>query len=224
MDDHEAVNGRGDMHFLDVLLCLLHGEPCFVPFLFTDGKRRLVRGAVRLNVLLKLGQRALGFIQGKQVLLRINGAHQFVLGHFELRAAHRILCFQQRGLIFRRLDVGVCLGFYNLLLRLQQVAAILSEIVFLLAGIKFKHHVAGANLCPGTRQRDDLQRAPGDGRSDNRSRLGSSQYSGSEYLELKIDFFDGCGWNFGICRQDGRLAACAAGHRQREGQKKCSYF
>ncbi len=120
------------------------------------------------------------------------------------------------------MDGGVRLGFDDFLLRLQQVAAILSEIVFLLAGVKFEHPLAGVNLGAGTCQRDDLQRAPGDGRSRDRSGLGSTQNSFGENFELKIDLFDGSRWNLEIRCQHGGLAAGEAASPQREGKKKCS--
>ena len=176
---------------------------------------------MRLDVLLKLGQRTFGFIEGKKVLLRIDEAHQFVLADFQLRASHRVSCLQERGLVLGRLDVGVRLGLDDFLLRLQQVAAILSQIVFLLAGIKFEHHVAGVNLSPRARQRDNLQRASADCRSGNGPRLAGSQDSRCGNLELKINFFDSSRRNFGIRRQNGRLATGEATRCQGEGKKKC---
>ena len=155
------------MHVLDVLLRLLHGETGLVPFLFADRQRCLVGSAVGLDVLLKLRLGALGFGECQQVLLRVDGAHKFVLADFKLRAAHRVFCLQHCGLVLCRLHGGIRLGFDDFLFGLQQVAAILSKIVFLLAGVKFEHYVTGANLRAGVGQRDDLQRASGDGRSDD---------------------------------------------------------
>src|SRR5437879_2457432 len=184
LDYHKTVDGRGDVHVFDVLLGLFHGKPGLVPFFLADCQSRLVGGGVRLDVLLKLGQSALGFVEGQQVFLCIDGAHQFVLADFQLRAPNRVLCFQERGLVLRRLDVGVRLGFYDLLLRLQQVAAILSEIVFLLAGIKFEDYVAGVDVCSRAGQRDNLQRAATDGWSRDGPRLAGPQDSRRGNFEL----------------------------------------
>ena len=154
----------------------------------------------------------------------IDGAHQFVLADFELRATHRISCFQERGLVLRRLDVGVRFSFDDFLLRLQQVAAILSQIVFLLAGIKFEYNIPCVHVGSGACQRDNLQCASGDRGSGDGSRLGSSQGACGENLKLKIHFFHrGCR-NLRIRRQDGSLVAGNATAPQREHKEKYGFF
>src|SRR5260370_5909498 len=42
VDDDETVNRGGDVHVLDVLFRLLHGESSLVTFLFANGKRGLI--------------------------------------------------------------------------------------------------------------------------------------------------------------------------------------
>src|SRR5213080_4182052 len=42
VDDHETVNRCGDVHILDVLFGLLHGESSLVTFLFANGKCSLI--------------------------------------------------------------------------------------------------------------------------------------------------------------------------------------
>ena len=107
---------------------------------------------------------------------------------------------------------------------MQQVAAILSEIVFLLAGIKFEDYVAGVDVCSRAGQRDNLQRAATDGWSRDGPRLAGPQDSRRGNFELKINLFDGGRWSFGIRRQDGRLMASKAACRQSQGKKKCRKF
>src|SRR5437016_8548313 len=42
VNDHETVNRCGDVHVLDVLFRLLHGESSLVTFLFANGKCSLI--------------------------------------------------------------------------------------------------------------------------------------------------------------------------------------
>ena len=82
------------MHVLDVLFRLLHGESRLVTFLLSKRQCRLIRSAVGLDVQLKLSQSTLGLFEGKQVLLSVNRAYQFVLADLEFGTAYRVFCFQ----------------------------------------------------------------------------------------------------------------------------------
>ena len=106
---------------------------------------------------------------------------------------------------------------------MQEVAAILSEIVFLLAGVEFENDVAGVHLRAGTRQCDDLQSASSDGRRNDRSRLGGAENSRRDNFELQIYLFDGRRWNLRIRRQNRSLAAREAASSRREGKEECAY-
>src|SRR6266513_1224546 len=117
---------------------------------------------MRLDVLLKLSQSALGLFEGQEVFLSIDRTYQFVLSDLEFGTAYRVFCLQKSGLILGCLDVGIGLGFHNLLFSLCEVTPVLSKVVFLLARVKFKHDFPSVHLGAGASQRDDLQGAPGD--------------------------------------------------------------
>jgi len=141
----ESINRRSDGHLFDVLFRLIHSQARFIAFLLADGQSRFIGGTVGANILFQLREGALGLVQSQNVFLRVNLADQLVLADFELRLAHRVLCFQQRRLILGRLHGGVGLSLDNFLFGLFQVAAVLREVVFLLARIKSEHHLALMN-------------------------------------------------------------------------------
>src|SRR5437773_1317615 len=175
---------------------------------------------MRLDVLLKLSQSALGLFEGQEVFLSIDRTYQFVLSDLEFGTAYRVFCLQKSGLILGCLDVGIGLGFHNLLFSLCEVTPVLSKVVFLLARVKFKHDFPSVHLGAGASQRDDLQGAPGDRWSGDGSRLRGAQGSRGENLELQIGFlYRGCR-NLRVGGEDRRLAAGCATCTQREQQKK----
>ena len=179
---------------------------------------------MRLDVLLKLSQGALGLFECQEVFLSIDRTDQFVLGDFEFGAAYRVFCFQKSGLILGCLDVGIGLGFDYLLFRLCEVTPVLSKVVFLLAGVKFKHDVPRVHLGAGAGQRDDLQGAAGDRWSGDGSRLRRAQGARGKNLELQIGFFHGGCGNLRVGGEDRRLAAGCATCTQRQQQKKRGFF
>src|SRR6201981_421945 len=63
VNDYEAIDGRGDPHFLDVFFCLIHGQTRFVTFFLADRQRRFVGSAVGVDVLFELRQGSLGLVQ-----------------------------------------------------------------------------------------------------------------------------------------------------------------
>ena len=150
VNDHQPIDRRRDPHVLDVQLRVIHRQMRLVMFFLADRQRRIIRSAVRLDVLFQLRQSALGFFEREKVFLRVDRADQFILADLEFRFAHRVLCFQQCRLVFRRLHRGICLGFDDLLIGLLQVAAVLRQVVFLLAGVKLQHHVSGVHLRSGS--------------------------------------------------------------------------
>ena len=119
MDNHQTVNRGGDSHVLNVLFGLIHSQARLVAFFLADGQRRFVGGAVSANILFKLREGALGLIQRKNILLRIDFAQQLVFADFQLGAAHGVLGFQQRGLVFGGLHGSVGLGLGDFLFRLH---------------------------------------------------------------------------------------------------------
>src|SRR5689334_1982829 len=118
VDDHQTVNRGGDRHVLNILFGLIHGQARLVAFFLADSQRRFVGGAVRANILFKLRKGALGLIQRKNILLRVDFAQQLVFADFQLGTAHGVLGFQQRGLVFGGLHGSVGLGLGDFLFRL----------------------------------------------------------------------------------------------------------
>ena len=102
---------------------------------------------------------------------------------------------------------SVRFGFCDFLLGLQKVAAVLCQIVFLLAGIKFEHDVALVNLCSEAGQFDDLQGSPGDGRSRDHPRVLAAQGAGGERFQLHIGLLHRGRGNIQFARQSAGLSA-----------------
>ncbi len=139
--------------------------------LLADRQSRIIGRAVRADVLFELRQSALCLIERKNVFLPVDRAQYFILANFEFRFANSVFCFQERGLVLRRLDCRIRLGFDDFLVGLFKVAAVLRQIVFLLARVKLQYNVACMHMRSSGSQLNDLQGASGDWRRRKASRL-----------------------------------------------------
>ena len=121
LDGDESVHRGDDVHAVEVLLRLVHGELRLVKFFLRKKNRGLARGMMRFNVVLQLGQNPLCLLKGKIVFLPIDFADEFVLLDIEFGAANVVSGLEKCNFVFGCLDLRVGVSFCDLLLSLEKL-------------------------------------------------------------------------------------------------------
>ena len=78
LNGDESVHGGDDVHAVEVLLRLIHGELRLIQFFLRKKNRGLARGMMRFNVVFQLGQHSVCLLKGKIIFLPIDLADESV--------------------------------------------------------------------------------------------------------------------------------------------------